>query len=80
MTRNQDDIKHGAAQAMLSEDEMLRVGYKHGTPLGKRQDLRRRARRPLRRRPADLRGHQERTPRRRRSQLRRTKLSRKAPH
>ncbi|CAD5196330.1 SEED MATURATION PROTEIN 1 [Musa acuminata AAA Group] len=31
--QSRDDIKHGAAQAKLSDDEMLRVGYKHGTPL-----------------------------------------------
>ncbi|CAL9069024.1 unnamed protein product [Musa banksii] len=33
MAQSRDDIKHGAAQAKLSDDEMLRVGYKHGTPL-----------------------------------------------
>ncbi|KAJ8510549.1 hypothetical protein OPV22_000983 [Ensete ventricosum] len=33
MAQSKDDIKYGAAQAKLSDDEMLRVGYKHGTPL-----------------------------------------------
>ncbi|KAG1328058.1 putative Seed maturation protein [Cocos nucifera] len=33
MAQSKDDIKYGAAQAKLSEDEMLRVRYKHGTPL-----------------------------------------------
>ncbi|WOL15638.1 hypothetical protein Cni_G24419 [Canna indica] len=33
MAQSKEDIKHGAAQAKLSEDEMLRVGYVHGTPL-----------------------------------------------
>ncbi|XP_008783375.1 uncharacterized protein LOC103702643 [Phoenix dactylifera] len=33
MAQSKDDIKHGTAQAKLSEDEMLRVRYKHGTPL-----------------------------------------------
>ncbi|KAH7543880.1 hypothetical protein ACOSP7_031283 [Xanthoceras sorbifolium] len=33
MAKSKDDIKYGTAQAKLSEDEMLRVNYKHGTPL-----------------------------------------------
>ncbi|MQM01541.1 hypothetical protein Taro_034298 [Colocasia esculenta] len=28
-----DDITYGAAQAKVSEDESVRVAYKHGTPL-----------------------------------------------
>ncbi|XP_051133590.1 SEED MATURATION PROTEIN 1 [Andrographis paniculata] len=31
--RGKDDIKHATAQAKLSEDEALRVGYCNGTPL-----------------------------------------------
>ncbi|KAK9057119.1 hypothetical protein SSX86_024486 [Deinandra increscens subsp. villosa] len=33
MAKSKDDIKYGAAQAKLSEDESLRVAYKSGTPL-----------------------------------------------
>lgn len=33
MAQSKDDIKYGTAQAKLSEDESLRVGYKAGTPL-----------------------------------------------
>ncbi|KAI3769053.1 hypothetical protein L6452_00149 [Arctium lappa] len=33
MAKSKDDIKYGAAQAKLSEDESLRVAYKAGTPL-----------------------------------------------
>ncbi|KAL1204835.1 SEED MATURATION PROTEIN 1 [Cardamine amara subsp. amara] len=33
MAKNKDDIKYGTAQAKLSEDEVLRVSYKHETPL-----------------------------------------------
>ncbi|XP_020259574.1 uncharacterized protein LOC109836067 [Asparagus officinalis] len=33
MAKSKDDIKYGVAQAKLSEDESLRVRYKHGTPL-----------------------------------------------
>nr|XP_019704019.1 uncharacterized protein LOC109505524 [Elaeis guineensis] len=33
MAQSKDDIKFGVAQAKLSEDEMLRMRYKHGTPL-----------------------------------------------
>ncbi|XP_020233418.1 uncharacterized protein LOC109813610 [Cajanus cajan] len=33
MAKSKDDIKYGTAQARLSEDEALRVAYKHGTPL-----------------------------------------------
>ncbi|XP_065859197.1 SEED MATURATION PROTEIN 1 [Euphorbia lathyris] len=33
MAKSKDDIKYGTAQAKLSEDESLRVAYKHGTPL-----------------------------------------------
>ncbi|XP_008444288.2 SEED MATURATION PROTEIN 1 [Cucumis melo] len=33
MAKSKDDITYGAAQAKLSEDEALRVAYKHGTPL-----------------------------------------------
>lgn len=33
MATSKEDIKYGAAQARLSEDEMLRTGYHHGTPL-----------------------------------------------
>ncbi|KAJ4836771.1 hypothetical protein Tsubulata_031076 [Turnera subulata] len=33
MAKSKDDIKYGTAQAKLSEDEALRVRYKHGTPL-----------------------------------------------
>ncbi|KDP25128.1 hypothetical protein JCGZ_22663 [Jatropha curcas] len=33
MAKSKDDIKYGTAQAKLSEDESLRMRYKHGTPL-----------------------------------------------
>ncbi|GLT76034.1 hypothetical protein SLA2020_477180 [Shorea laevis] len=33
MAKSKDDIKYTTAQAKLSEDEGLRVRYKHGTPL-----------------------------------------------
>ncbi|KAJ4772531.1 Seed maturation protein [Rhynchospora pubera] len=33
MATSKKDVKHGTAQAKLSEDEMLRTGYDHGTPL-----------------------------------------------
>ncbi|GAU39347.1 hypothetical protein TSUD_56730 [Trifolium subterraneum] len=33
MAKSKDDIKYGTAQARLSEDEAVRVLYKHGTPL-----------------------------------------------
>ncbi|CAN8259551.1 unnamed protein product [Cochlearia groenlandica] len=33
MAKNKDDIKYATAQAKLSEDESIRVRYKHGTPL-----------------------------------------------
>ncbi|XVE58889.1 hypothetical protein DITRI_Ditri04bG0205200 [Diplodiscus trichospermus] len=33
MAKSKDDMKHATAQAKLSEDESLRVRYKHGTPL-----------------------------------------------
>ncbi|XP_050221785.1 SEED MATURATION PROTEIN 1 [Mercurialis annua] len=33
MAKSKDDIKYGTAQAKLSEDEALRIRYKHGTPL-----------------------------------------------
>lgn len=33
MAQSKDDIKYGTAQARLSEDEAVRVAYKHGTPL-----------------------------------------------
>lgn len=33
MARSKDDVKYGTAQAKLSEDEALRIRYKHGTPL-----------------------------------------------
>ncbi|XP_024015488.1 uncharacterized protein LOC18025068 [Eutrema salsugineum] len=33
MAKNKDDIKYATAQAKLSEDEPIRVSYKHGTPL-----------------------------------------------
>ncbi|KAH7528090.1 SEED MATURATION PROTEIN 1 [Ziziphus jujuba] len=33
MAKSKDDIKYGTAQARLSEDEAVRVAYKHGTPL-----------------------------------------------
>ncbi|KAL0300998.1 UNVERIFIED_CONTAM: hypothetical protein Sradi_6376600 [Sesamum radiatum] len=33
MAERKDDVKHGTAQAKVSEDEAVRVGYKGGTPL-----------------------------------------------
>ncbi|EEF48829.1 SEED MATURATION PROTEIN 1 [Ricinus communis] len=33
MAKSKDDIKYGTAQAKLSDDEAVRVRYKHGTPL-----------------------------------------------
>ncbi|KAL2331121.1 hypothetical protein Fmac_018702 [Flemingia macrophylla] len=33
MAKSKEDIMYGTAQAKLSEDESLRVAYKHGTPL-----------------------------------------------
>lgn len=33
MAKNKDDIHYATAQAKLSEDEAIRVRYKHGTPL-----------------------------------------------
>ncbi|VVA97438.1 unnamed protein product [Arabis nemorensis] len=33
MAKNKDDIHYATAQAKLSEDEPIRVRYKHGTPL-----------------------------------------------
>ena len=33
MAKSKDDIKYGSAQARQSEDEALRLAYKHGTPL-----------------------------------------------
>ncbi|KAF8080870.1 hypothetical protein N665_0918s0011 [Sinapis alba] len=33
MAKNKDDIKYATAQAKQSEDEAIRVRYKHGTPL-----------------------------------------------
>lgn len=33
MAKSKDDIEFGTAQARLSEDEAVRVAYKHGTPL-----------------------------------------------
>lgn len=33
MAKSKDDIKYATAQAKLSEDEALRIRYKHGTPL-----------------------------------------------
>ncbi|KAF3436944.1 hypothetical protein FNV43_RR19697 [Rhamnella rubrinervis] len=34
MAKRKDDKKYATAQARLSEDEAVRVSYKHGTPLG----------------------------------------------
>ncbi|XP_022737256.1 probable serine/threonine-protein kinase DDB_G0291918 [Durio zibethinus] len=31
--KSKEDMKHAKAKAKLSEEESLRVGYKHGTPL-----------------------------------------------
>ncbi|GLU17465.1 hypothetical protein SLE2022_338310 [Rubroshorea leprosula] len=33
MAKSKDDIKYATAQAKLSEDESLRIRYKHATPL-----------------------------------------------
>ncbi|GMJ10834.1 hypothetical protein HRI_004752600 [Hibiscus trionum] len=33
MAESKEDIKHATAQAKQSEDESLRVAYKHDTPL-----------------------------------------------
>ncbi|OMO69887.1 hypothetical protein COLO4_28875 [Corchorus olitorius] len=33
MAKSKDDIKYAVGEARLSEDEGVRVGYKHGTPL-----------------------------------------------
>ncbi|CAH8362488.1 unnamed protein product [Eruca vesicaria subsp. sativa] len=33
MAKNKDDIKYATAQTKQSEDEAIRVRYKHGTPL-----------------------------------------------
>lgn len=33
MAKSKEDIKYATAQAKLSKDEALRVGYKAGTPL-----------------------------------------------
>ncbi|KAF5730802.1 hypothetical protein HS088_TW19G00402 [Tripterygium wilfordii] len=33
MAKSKEDIRYATAQAKLSEDEALRVRYKHGTPL-----------------------------------------------
>jgi hypothetical protein len=33
MAKSKDDIKYATSQARLSEDEAVRVFYKHGTPL-----------------------------------------------
>ncbi|XVF50420.1 hypothetical protein PTKIN_Ptkin04bG0098400 [Pterospermum kingtungense] len=33
MAKSKDDMKFATAQAKQSEDESLRVAYKHGTPL-----------------------------------------------
>ncbi|KAE8727029.1 hypothetical protein F3Y22_tig00005929pilonHSYRG00065 [Hibiscus syriacus] len=33
MAQSKEGIKHATAQAKQSEDESLRVAYKHGTPL-----------------------------------------------
>ncbi|XP_039028543.1 uncharacterized protein LOC120162464 [Hibiscus syriacus] len=33
MAQSKEDIKHATAQAKQSEDESLRVAYKHGIPL-----------------------------------------------
>ncbi|KAK9138803.1 hypothetical protein Sjap_009397 [Stephania japonica] len=33
MAKSKEDIKYGAAQAKLSEDESLRLGYIGGTPI-----------------------------------------------
>ncbi|XP_042428601.1 SEED MATURATION PROTEIN 1 [Zingiber officinale] len=33
MAHSKKEIKYGTAQAKVSEDEAVRVAYKHGTPL-----------------------------------------------
>ncbi|XP_062115741.1 SEED MATURATION PROTEIN 1 [Humulus lupulus] len=33
MAKSKDDIKYATSQARLTEDEGVRVAYKHGTPL-----------------------------------------------
>ncbi|CAA7396798.1 unnamed protein product [Spirodela intermedia] len=33
MAHSKEEVTYGAAQAKISEDESLRVAYKHGTPL-----------------------------------------------
>ncbi|OMP11355.1 hypothetical protein CCACVL1_00566 [Corchorus capsularis] len=33
MAKSKDDIKYAVGEARLSEDEGVRVAYKHGTPL-----------------------------------------------
>ncbi|KAJ1430722.1 hypothetical protein SESBI_07551 [Sesbania bispinosa] len=33
MAKSKDDITYGTSQSRLSEDEAVRVAYKHGTPL-----------------------------------------------
>ncbi|KAG2317901.1 hypothetical protein Bca52824_021023 [Brassica carinata] len=33
MAKNKDDLKYATAQTKQSEDEAIRVRYKHGTPL-----------------------------------------------
>ncbi|KAJ1387199.1 hypothetical protein SESBI_40195 [Sesbania bispinosa] len=33
MAKSKDDISYGTSQSRLSEDEAVRVAYKHGTPL-----------------------------------------------
>ena len=33
MAKSKDDITYGTSQARVSEDEAVRVAYKHGTPL-----------------------------------------------
>ncbi|CAA6660452.1 unnamed protein product [Spirodela intermedia] len=33
MAHRKEEVTYGAAQAKISEDESLRVAYKHGTPL-----------------------------------------------
>lgn len=32
MAHSKEDVTYGAAQSKISEDESLRVAYKHGTP------------------------------------------------
>jgi hypothetical protein len=33
MATSKEDVKHGTAQARLTEDDMVRTGYFNGTPL-----------------------------------------------